>query len=142
MNNVLQCMIEGNDITKPSLALILIIAFGIFFTTDPTPTIAEDTTDKTSDRYLYDSTTTDNSINKNGKNDDKKIHDIKHFCPICNSNMLTFEGLSTSHGELIQLVDCQICSFEWQETWTLPNWLWLKSSKSDYHWTSDRWNID
>ena len=55
MNNVLQCMIEGNDITKSSLALILIIAFGIFFTTDPTPTIAEDTTDKTSDRYLYDS---------------------------------------------------------------------------------------
>ena len=47
-------MIEGNDITKSSLALILIIAFGIFFTTDPTPTIAEDTTDKTSDRYSYD----------------------------------------------------------------------------------------
>ena len=87
-------------------------------------------------------TTTDNSNNKNGKNDDKKIHDSKHFCPICNSNMLSFEGLSTSHGELIQLVDCKICSFEWQETWTLPNWLWLKSSQSDYHWTSDRWNID
>ena len=135
-------MIEGNDITKSSLALILIIAFGIFFTTDPTPTIAEDTTDKTSDRYLYDSTTTDNSNNKNGKNDDKKIHDIKHFCPVCNSNVLVFEGLSTSHGEMIQLVDCQICSFEWQETWTLPNWLWLKSSQSDNHWTSDRWNSE
>jgi len=34
MNHFLQSMIEGNDITKLSLALILIIAFGIFFTTD------------------------------------------------------------------------------------------------------------
>jgi hypothetical protein len=56
--------------------------------------------------------------------------------------MLTFEGLSTSQGELIQFEDCQICSFEWQEISTLPSWLWLKSSQSDYHWTSDRWNID
>lgn len=142
MYNILDWIIEGKVITKPLLVLILIIIFGIFFTTDPTPTIAEDTTDKTNDRYLYDSTTTDNSNNKNGKNDDKKIHDIKHFCPICNSNMLTFEGLSTSRGEVIQLVDCIICSFEWQETWTLPNWLWLKSSQSDYHWTSDRWNSE
>jgi hypothetical protein len=86
----------------------LIIVLGIFFTTDPTPTIAEDTTDMTSedttdmtsDRYLYDSTTTENSNNKNGKNDGKKIQDLAHFCPLCNSNMLTFEGLSTSHGKL------------------------------------------
>ena len=34
------------------------------------------------------------------------------------------------------------CSFEWQETWTLPNWLWLKSSQSNNHWTSDRWNSE
>jgi hypothetical protein len=142
MNNVLQSMIEGNEVTKPSLALILIIAFGIFFTTDPTPTIAEDTTDKISDRYLYDCATTDNSNNKNGKNHEKIIQDITHFCPVCNSNMLTFEGLSTSHGEMIHLVNCKICSFEWQETWTLPNWLWLKSSQSGYHWTSDRWNSE
>jgi formate dehydrogenase maturation protein FdhE len=126
---------------KQLLVLVMIIVLGIFFTTDPTPTIAEDTTDKTSDRCLYDSIT-ENSNNKNGKNDEKKIQDIKHFCPVCNSNMLTFEVLSTSHGEVIQLVDCKICSFEWQETWTLPNWFWLKSSHSDHHWTLDRWNSE
>ena len=134
-------MIKENDITKQPLVLVLIIVLAIFFTTDPTPTIAEDTTDKTSDRCLYESTT-QTSSNKNGKNDEKKIQDIKHFCPVCNSNVLTLEGLSTSHGEMIQLVDCKICSFEWQETWTLPNWLWLKSSQSDNHWTSDRWNSE
>jgi len=64
-------MIKGNDITKQPLVLVLIIVLGIFFTTDPTPTIAEDTTDKTSDRYLYESTTTENSNNKIGKNDEK-----------------------------------------------------------------------
>ena len=55
MYNILDWIIEGKVITKPLLVLILIIIFGIFFTTDPTPTIAEDTTDRTSDRYLYDS---------------------------------------------------------------------------------------
>ena len=131
-------MIKENDITKQPLVLVLIIVHAIFFTTDPTPTIAEDTTDKTSDRCLYESTTTQTSSNKNGKNDEKKIQDIKHFCPVCNSNVLTFEGLSTSHGEMIQLVDCKICSFEWPATRTLPTWLCLTSSPSDNHWTSAR----
>ena len=38
-------MIKGNDITRQPLVLVVIIVIGIFFTTDRTPTIAEDTTD-------------------------------------------------------------------------------------------------
>jgi DNA-directed RNA polymerase subunit M/transcription elongation factor TFIIS len=113
----------------------------ICFTIDPTQTIAEDMTDKTIERYLYNILSTDNNSNGN-INDDKKDQnknvDVKHSCPRCNSHSLTFEGLSTSEGKVVQLINCKSCSFEWQETWTLPNWFWLKSSSPDNHWTSDR----
>ena len=39
---------------KLFLVTFLVIALAICFTTDPTPTVAEDTTDKTSESYLYD----------------------------------------------------------------------------------------
>lgn len=122
------------------LVLFLFFTLAICFTLDPTPTIAEDTTDKTIERYLYlyNTALTDNtSSDKNGQ----KNSDVKHFCPKCKSHSLTFEGLSISEGKQIQLISCKDCGFEWQETWTLPNWFWLKSSSPNNHWTSERWNI-
>jgi hypothetical protein len=37
---------------KSSFALSLIISLAVCFTTDPTPTVAEDTTDKIIEKYL------------------------------------------------------------------------------------------
>ena len=107
------------------LVLVLFSVFAICFTLDPTPTIAEDTTDKTTD-----------------KNDQKKNSDVKHFCPKCKSHDLTFEGLNTYEGKRIQLIECAACGYDWQEAWTLPNWFWLKSTSPNNHWTSERWNSD
>jgi DNA-directed RNA polymerase subunit M/transcription elongation factor TFIIS len=123
------------------LVLILFFVFAICFTLDPTPTIAEDTTDKTGERhlYLYNTTLADNNSDKNGQ---QKNSDVKHFCPKCKSYSLTFEGLNTYEGKQIQLINCKDCSYEWQETWRLPNWSWLKSSSPDDHWTSKRWNTE
>lgn len=122
---------------KSFFVIFLVIALAICFTTDPTPTTAEDTTDKTSERYLYDIPARDGS---NDKRDQKKNEETQHGCPKCNSHSLTFEGLSTLEGKRIHLISCKTCSFEWQETWTLPNWFWLISSSSDNHWTSEGWN--
>lgn len=107
------------------------ISFAIWFTIDPTPTLPEDTTD------FHSVSALDNSNNKNGKNDEKKIHDAKHVCPECNSRSLTFEGTNAGKGKLIQTTTCA-CGFEWQEKWALSNWLWLKSSSPDDHWCSNR----
>ena len=117
-------------------ALLLFFVFAICFTLDPTPTIAEDTTDKTIERYLhlYNPALADNTSSK-------EKSDVKHFCAKCKSDSLTFEGVSISKGKQIQLINCKVCGYEWQETWTLPNWIWLKSISPDNHWTSDRWNL-
>jgi hypothetical protein len=69
-----------------------------------------------------------------------KIQNDRHLCPICGSHSLSFEGLNIDKGKQIQLIICIVCDYEWQETWTLPNWHWLKSSFPDDHWTSGRWN--
>ena len=125
---------------RTSFVFILVIILTICFTIDPTPTIAEEMTDKIVEKYLYNTLSTENSngnIN-NDKKDQNKNVDVKHSCPRCSSHSLTFEGLSTSKGKVVQLINCKSCSFEWQETWTLPNWFWLKSSSPDNHWTSDR----
>jgi predicted Zn-ribbon and HTH transcriptional regulator len=119
------------------LVLILFSVMAVCFTLDPTPTIAEDTTDKTIERYLLNGTLTDNN---NG--DQKKNVDVKHFCPKCKSQSLSFEGLNTYEGRQIQLINCKTCGYEWQETWMLPNWFWLKSSSPDSHWTTERWNLE
>ena len=118
---------------------ILIAILAICFTLDPTPTIAEDTTDKIIDRQLCDLHFTDNN-NNSDKRLQKKNVDLKHSCPNCKSSSLAFEGLSTYEGKLIQIIDCETCGYEWQESWRLPNWFWLKSSLPDSHWTSERWN--
>ncbi|MGI8831326.1 MAG: hypothetical protein ACR2IS_01670 [Nitrososphaeraceae archaeon] len=108
------------------------ISSAIAFTVNPTPTVPGDTSD-----LYFSLSAADNSNNKNSKNDEKRIQNTKHACPRCNSGSLTFEGTSAGNGKLIQTITC-ICGFEWQETWALSNWFWLKSSSSDDHWTSNR----
>ena len=39
------------------------------------------------------------------------------------------------------MINCKACDHEWQESWILPNWFWLKSSSPNNHWTSERWNV-
>lgn len=118
------------------LLLILVSVLAICFTLDPTP-IAEDMNDKIIERQPCNIQFTDNNYNKRNQ---KKNTDVNHFCPECRLHSLTFEGLSIDKGKLIQLINCKVCGFEWQETWTLPNWFWLKSASPEGHWTNERWN--
>ena len=124
------------------LLLILVAVLAICFTLDPTPTVAEDTTDKIIERQQYSNIrfTDNNNNNNDDKSDQRKDVDVGHFCPKCKSHSLAFEGLNIDKGIQIQLINCKMCGYEWQETWTLPNWFWLKSSSLNIHWTSERWN--
>ena len=62
------------------LVLILFSVLAICFILDPTPTIVEDTTDKTTERYpyLYNTVQADNNTNSD-KNDQRENLDIGHF---------------------------------------------------------------
>jgi hypothetical protein len=112
---------------KATFELILFIILAIFFVTDPTPTVIEDMTDKTTiESYQYNTTSIDNY-----KNDQKKNVDPNHSCPKCSSHSLSFEGLDLLEGKRIHLINCNDCNFEWQEMWSLPNWFWLKSLPPD-----------
>jgi hypothetical protein len=136
--NMLACYsVKGT--MRAWLGFLLFSLLAICFTLDPTPTVAEDTTDKKTERhlYLYNAILSDNN---NSDKNDQKNSDVKHFCPKCRSHSLTFEGLPMGEGKHIQLINCNNCDCEWQETWTLPNWLWLKSSSPNNHWTSDKWS--
>jgi DNA-directed RNA polymerase subunit M/transcription elongation factor TFIIS len=116
---------------KAYFVLTLVIILAICFTTNLTPTVAEDTTDRTIERYLYNAphSTDNNNSNNNDKDDQKKKGDINHSCLKCNSHSLSFEGrLDIYEGKRSQLIHCNGCGFEWQDTWTLSNWSWLKSS--------------
>ena len=122
---------------KTYLLLTLFVTLVICFITDPTTTVAEDTTDRSVERYQYTPLTYNNNNNVNDKDEQKKVgEDVNHSCPKCNSHSLSFEGLSMSEGKQIQLINCSTCGFEWLEMWVLPNWLWLKSSLLYNHWTS------
>jgi DNA-directed RNA polymerase subunit M/transcription elongation factor TFIIS len=126
---------------KIYLVLTLFVTLVICFITDPTPTVAEDTTDRSIERYQYAPLTYNNNNSVNDKDEQKKVgEDVNHSCPKCNSHSLSFEGLSISEGKQIQLISCSTCGFEWLEMWVLPNWLWLKSSLLYNHWTSIMWN--
>jgi hypothetical protein len=119
---------------KATFVLILFIILAIFFVTDPTPTVIEDMTDKTTiERYLYNTISIDNY-----KNDQKKNVDANHSCPKCSSHSLSFEGLDLPEGKRIHLINCNDCNFGWQEMWSLPNWFWLKSSSPENHWASEK----
>jgi Zn finger protein HypA/HybF involved in hydrogenase expression len=121
---------------KTTFVFVFVIILAICFVIDPTPTVIEDMTDKTIERNLYNTVSIDNYNNAQKKNVDSD-----HYCPKCNSHSLSFEGLDTFEGKRIHLIDCNDCNFEWQETWTLSNWFWLKSSSPETHWTSERWNV-
>jgi Zn finger protein HypA/HybF involved in hydrogenase expression len=121
---------------KTTFVFVFVIILAICFVVDPTPTVIEDMTDKTIERNLYNTVSIDNYNNAQKKNVDSD-----HYCPKCNSHSLSFEGLDTFEGKRIHLIDCNDCNFEWQETWTLSNWFWLKSSSPETHLTSERWNV-
>ena len=126
---------------KAAFVLVFVIIFAICFVIDPTPTVTDDMTDKTIERYLYGTVSLDNNSDDNKyKSIQKRIVDSNHYCPKCNSHSLFIEGLDTTKGKRIQFIDCNDCNFEWQEMWSLPNWLWLKTLSPDNHWTSERWN--
>jgi hypothetical protein len=105
------------------------------FSIDPDTTLVADNTQKL---YYRDIVVTDDNKAKS----DKKIRYDKHLCPNCESHSLSFEGLNSTEGKQIQLINCKLCDYEWQETWILPNWFWLKSSSPVNHWTSERWNVE
>jgi hypothetical protein len=121
---------------KAIFVSVFVIILATCFVIDPTPTVAEDMTDKTIERNLYNTVSIDNY-----KNDEKKNVDGNHSCPKCSSHSLSFEGLDLPEGKRIYLINCNDCNFEWQEMWSLPNWFWLKSSSPDIHWTSEIWNV-
>ncbi len=119
--------------TALPFSIILPVIF--LFSIDPDTTLVADNTQKL---YYRDIVVTDDNKAKS----DKKIRYDKHLCPNCESHSLSFEGLNSTEGKQIQLINCKLCDYEWQETWILPNWFWLKSSSPVNHWTSERWNVE
>jgi hypothetical protein len=119
--------------TALPFSIILPVIF--LFSIDPDTTLVADNTQKL---YYRDIVVTDDNKAKS----DKKIRYDKHLCPNCESHSLSFEGLNSTEGKQIQLINCKLCDYEWQETWILPNWFWLKSSPPVNHWTSERWNVE
>jgi hypothetical protein len=116
------------------MVLLLLILFSI----DPdTSLVAADNVPRQNYRDIASS---DDKSNRDKSNN--KIQNGEHLCPVCQSNSLSFESINTYSGNQIQLINCKVCDYEWQETWILPNWFWLKSSSPDNHWTSQRWNTD
>ena len=79
--------------------LVFVIILAICFVIDPTPTVAEDMSDKTIERYLCNTISLDNNNNDNYNNNQKKNTDANHYCPKCNSHSLSFEGLDSSEGK-------------------------------------------
>jgi hypothetical protein len=66
---------------KDYLVLTLFVTLVICFVTDPTPTVAEDTTDRSIERYQYVHITYNNSNNVNDKDGQKRVDgDVCHSC--------------------------------------------------------------
>jgi hypothetical protein len=120
-----------------ALSFSIVLPVLIIFSIDPDTTLLADNTQKLSYRDIV---VTDDKLNKDRSN--KKIQNYKHLCPNCESHSLSFESLNTYEGKQIQLINCKSCDYKWQESWTLPNWFWLKSSSPNNHWTSERWNVE
>ena len=122
-----------------ALPFSIVLAVLIVFSIDPDTSLVIDNNYKINYRDTaseIDDKRRDKSSNNN------RIQNDKHICPNCESLNLSFESLNTYSGKQIQLINCRVCGYEWQETWILPNWFWLKSSSPDNHWTSERWNTD
>ena len=119
-----------------ALPFSIVLAVISVFSIDPDTSLLADNVFKLNyrDAAVIDDTTRDRNNNNNRIQNDN--------CPNCKSFNLSFESLNTYSGKQIQLINCRVCDYEWQETWILPNWFWLKSSSPDNHWTSQRWNTD
>ena len=117
-----------------SYVIIFVISFAISFTIDPTPTVP-----RILPTFIFLCLLQTTAIIKMGKMMTRKFRTQSTFVHKCNSGSLTFEGTNSGSGKLIHTITCT-CGFEWQETWALTNWFWLKSSSPDDHWTSKRWN--
>jgi hypothetical protein len=129
-----------------ALPFSLVLPVLIIFSIDPDTSLVADNTYKS---YYRDvAALSDDKINKDKSNN--KIQNGQHLCPKCESHFLTFQPVDAnagSHackkgGQSVQSIKCRDCGFHWKETWTLPNWLWLKSSSQDNHGASERWNIE
>jgi hypothetical protein len=119
-----------------ALPFSILLPVLILFSIDPDTSLVADITYK---QTYGDIASSDDKSDKHKTN--YKMQNGEHLCPICQSNSLSFEGLNIYEGKQIQLINCKVCDYEWQETWKLPNWYWIKSSSPDNHWTSERWNI-
>jgi hypothetical protein len=111
-----------------ALPFSIILPVLILFSIDPDTSLLADNTQKINHRDIV---VTDDKLNKDKSN--KKIQNDKHLCPNCESHSLSFESLNTYEGKRIQLINCKSCDYEWQESWTLPNWFWLKLSSPNIH---------
>jgi DNA-directed RNA polymerase subunit M/transcription elongation factor TFIIS len=118
-----------------ALPFTIILPVLIVFAIDPNTSLVADTYYKQNYREIAAS---EDKFNK-GKASNQ-IQSERHLCPRCESHSLSFEGLNIDKGKQIQLINCKVCDYEWQEIWKLPNWHWLKSSFPEDHWTSGRWN--
>jgi DNA-directed RNA polymerase subunit M/transcription elongation factor TFIIS len=117
------------------LQLSIVLAVLILFSIDPETSLVAEYVHK---QNYKDIVVSDGKFDKRKTN--YKIQNGEHLCPKCESHSSSFQALNTCEGQQIQLISCKTCDFEWQETWTLPNWFWIRSSSPDNHWTSERWN--
>ena len=108
-----------------SFAVVLLVV--ILFSVDPNTSLVAD---KIYELNHRDSVVSDDKGNKD--KDDNKVHNGEHICLQCKSHSLTLQPVNIDREgqQVIQLIECRDCRFEWQETWTLPNWFW---SKDDYY---------
>jgi hypothetical protein len=122
------------SIVLPFSIVLLVL---VLFSFDPNTSLVADNTYKPNYRDIAAS---DDKSNKDKINN---IQNGERLCPQCKSLSLTAQPINpdteqqtkTDQGQSIQSLTCQDCGFQWQETWRLPNWIWLKSSSPDNHWT-------
>ena len=118
------------SIALPFSIVLLVL---VLFSFDPNTSLVADNTYKPNYR---DIATSDDKSNKDKSNNE--IQNGERLCPQCKSHLDT----NTDRGQSVQSIKCQDCGFQWQETWRLPNWIWLKSSSQDNNEDSERWNIE
>ena len=111
------------------LHLSIVLAVLILFSVDPKTSLVAD--------YVHKQNYKISVVPDDKRNTSYKLQNGEHICPKCESHSLSFKALNAYEGKQIQLISCKTCDFEWQETWTLPNWFWIKSSLLDNHWTSE-----
>ena len=129
------------SIALPFSIVLLVL---VLFSFDPNTSLVADNTYKPNYR---DIATSDDKSNKDKSNNE--IQNGERLCPQCKSHLLTNQPINTEteqdtntdRGQSVQSIKCRDCGFQWQETWRLPNWIWLKSSSPDNHWTQ-RWNTE